>query len=77
MRFYICSIFIGIAVCGSGFGAFLIPTMISQLIQNVDLDWTICLYVKAGLCLLCTIPGLIMKPISSKRYALIMTQIEF
>ena len=57
---------IGIAVCGSGFGAFLISTMFSQLVQKFGFDLTFCLYTKAGLCLLCTISGLIMKPISTK-----------
>ncbi|KAI2809083.1 hypothetical protein BLOT_000225 [Blomia tropicalis] len=53
----------GIAVCGSGMGAFSFAPLVSALQQT--LDWKNSLRILAGLALTCTIYGMMMKPLKS------------
>merc|ERR1719318_1525606 len=53
----------GIAVCGSGAGTFIFAPLSSFLVQNYG--WRGCNQVMAGLCLLCSVLGLVMAPAQS------------
>ena len=55
----------GIAVCGSGAGTFIFAPLSSFLVQNYG--WRGCNQVMAGLCLLCSVFGLVMAPVKKRQ----------
>lgn len=54
----------GIAVCGSGMGAFIFSPLVQWLL--IQLDWKYTLLVLSGFILLCSIYGMLMKPIKKE-----------
>lgn len=53
----------GIAVCGSGLGTFIFAPLVDYLVQNHG--WKITLAVISGLVLLCTVFGMLFRPLST------------
>ena len=59
------SLYLGIAVCGSGAGTFIFAPLTSVLVQNYG--WRGCNQVMAGFCLLCSLFGLVMAPVKRRQ----------
>jgi len=55
------SLVTGISTCGSGFGTIVFAPVVTCLLAAVDWQWTN--RIIAGICLLCTLLGLTMKPV--------------
>jgi len=54
----------GISVCGSGAGAFVLPPIAALFLQHYD--WKVATWFFAGLCLLCSVCGLALKPLPKR-----------
>merc|ERR1719351_389733 len=54
----------GISVCGSGAGAFVLPAIAALFLQYYD--WKVATWFFAGLCLLCSVCGLALKPLPKR-----------
>lgn len=63
----------GIAVCGSGAGTFIFAPLSSFLVQSYG--WRGCNQVMAGLCLLCSVFGLVMVPVKRRSQAVEKTKL--